>query len=128
MTAPIRAWTNQEMAYLEKNAATKTLRVMARALGRSESSVERKLRTNKLRCANAKPRSDYLAPERGEMPIEKLMRANELHLLDLKRAGHTWWHRVPPAEADTLPTRISVSDSTFSYSSCFGSPSAMCVD
>lgn len=128
MTAPIRAWTNQEHDYLKKNASTKTLRVMARELGRSESSVERKLRTNKLRCTNTKPRSEWLAPEPEEAAREKLEAANELHLLDLKRAGHTWWQRVSPAEVDTLPKRISAPDSTFSHSSCFGSPAAMCVD
>jgi hypothetical protein len=126
VTAPVRDWTSHELSYLEKNAASKTIRVMGQALRRSESSIESKLRALGLRGTNAKPRSEWMPRERREMTPEALVRANALHLRDLKAAGHTWWHRFPAAEADVLPSRAPAS--SFSFSSCVGSPAAMCAE
>lgn len=123
-----RPWTEEEVAYLKKYAAAKTVRAMSQELGRTEASVKRKVRYLKLRCTHAKPRSEWLRPERREMTPEQIERANALHLADLKAAGHTRWPRFAAIEADTLPQRVSAPDSTFLLSSCVGSPAAMCAE
>lgn len=124
----IRIWSRKEVAFLQWNAERLTLHEIAQELGRTDASVERKLRDLKLRCSSKKPRSEWMSREPGEMTPELLAKANALHLADLKKAGHTWWHRISAAEADTLPMRVPVPDSTFSQSSCYGSPAAMCAE
>lgn len=123
-----RRWSREEVALLEKYASISTLLAISQALGRTEASVKRKVRYLKLRCTHAKPRSEWLRPERREMTPEQIERANALHLADLKAAGHTRWPRFAAIEADTLPQRVSVPDSTFLLSSCVGSPAAMCAE
>lgn len=115
-----RPWTREEVAFLEQNRPGKTIRAIAETLGRTEASVERKLRDG------SKHALEHLRRDRGEMTRGDLERANKLHIDDLKSAGHTWWHRIPAAEPDVLPSRIPTT--TFSHSSCIGSPAAMCAE
>jgi hypothetical protein len=121
-----RPWTTNEIAFLNKSAASMTIVAMSRELGRTEASVERKLRDQKIRGHRAqRARTEWLPRDTEERTREQLERVNRLHIADLKKAGHTWWHRfaIEP-ESVTLPS----SGSTYSHSSCIGSPGAMCVD
>lgn len=121
-----RPWTTKEIAFLKKSAASMTIVAMSRELGRTEASVERKLRDQKLRCHRApRPRSEWLPRDDEKREREKLECSNRLHIADLKKAGHTWWHRFA-IEPDGIT--LSSSSSTYGHASCIGSPGAMCVD
>lgn len=120
-----RIWTRREVAFLEQNAFDKSIFAMSQELGRTEASVERKLRDQKIRARrDLKPRSEWLTPDRAEETIEELECRNRLHLDDLKRAGHTWWQRTE--DLDVAPSYFS--PSSHAFYSCTGSPAAMCVE
>lgn len=121
-----RPWTTKEIAFIKKNAASMTIVAMSQELGRTEASVERKLRDQKLRCHRTpRPRTEWVPYDSEQRMRENLERINRLHIQDLKRAGHTWWHRFA-IEPDLM--RLHGPQSTYSHSSCTGSPGAMCVE
>lgn len=116
-----RPWTRKETAFLEQNASRMTILAISQELERTEASIERKVK--ELRIPRLARERVLNRPYREPTEAE-LHHANRLHVGDLKRAGHTWWHKLPPEEVDVLPTRVS----TFTHSSCTGSPAAMCVE
>lgn len=122
-----RPWTTKEVAFLEWNVTRMTLQAISQELGRTESSVERRLRDLGLKAKpKPKPKAERIARERWDPTLEELEKVNQLHLADLKRAGHTWWHRYTSLEADAFSPRSPAS--TFAHASCTGSPAAMCAE
>lgn len=114
-------WTRKEIAFLEQNARSMTILDMSQWLKRTEASVEAKLRGLHIQ---RQARGRVISRPYREPSEAELYHVNRLHLIDLKRAGHTWWHKLAADEPDVLPSQFS----TFSAFSCIGSPAAMCIE